>query len=444
MPALPGRSTIEVFPMLAANVLRNMDNERRLQKTDSATGDEALPERTVWNVATLGIDERMRNALELFLKSKMNGRFALSTAAKSDLSIIDVDSYGSRDLVQKQLTASSSQHPVIMLSLKELETKGSTYFVRKPLRPQELVSALMDATSHINTREAAPSSPAQTRATTPRPRPLDMPTTDEESQIKVSGPVAAYPSPEPHHDTKPSRSLGEAASRLSEYQPHHFIGSTPDLDPSNAKQVAKASYDMDDFLIGKLVYTLRLANRANRAARLIFDHGTITLIPQTNQAVLDIPQNHLRTLAAIPVGDMDVDVHMVDLFDLSLLSPHRVWRLDSLLWLSALLASRGRVPLNTFLEAEVSLKQWPNLTRLAVFPNAVRITALLSQKPISLIDAAKALEIPQRFVFAYYSAAVALDLVSVNAKSGKKQSVKDTKTSKNRSLFKRILSHLRN
>lgn len=50
------------------------------------------------------------------------------------------------------------------------------------------------------------------------------------------------------------------------------------------------------------------------------------------------------------------------------------------------------------------------MTRLLLFPNAMRIAALWIAQPISLLETARHLRISQRFVFSFYSAAVAIGL----------------------------------
>jgi hypothetical protein len=85
--------------------------------------------------------------------------------------------------------------------------------------------------------------------------------------------------------------------------------------------------------------------------------------------------------------------------------------LEALEWDVALWASRGRLPRGTHLDHPVRLRCWPNLTRLAVPPEAMRIAGLWSRGSISLRDTVRVLGIPQRYVFAFYSACQALGLV---------------------------------
>ena len=85
---------------------------------------------------------------------------------------------------------------------------------------------------------------------------------------------------------------------------------------------------------------------------------------------------------------------------------------------------------------------WPNFTRLIVTPYALKISALWIAQPHSLLTTAQVLNIPQRYVFAFYSAAHALKLAFVDRRTTPR-AAKLTPNEK-RSLFQRILARLRN
>ena len=84
--------------------------------------------------------------------------------------------------------------------------------------------------------------------------------------------------------------------------------------------------------------------------------------------------------------------------------------METLLWKIALWTAHGRLPAGTPLNKRVVLIQWPNLSRLPMPPYALQIAALWQQQPCSLLETAKHFAIPQRYVFAFYSATHALHL----------------------------------
>lgn len=78
---------------------------------------------------------------------------------------------------------------------------------------------------------------------------------------------------------------------------------------------------------------------------------------------------------------------------------------DELLWQLAFKLSAGRLINGCRKEDIVYLAQWPNFTRVARTPNALKIAALLSARPIHLDIAARLLAVPVEEIYQFYSAA---------------------------------------
>ncbi len=90
---------------------------------------------------------------------------------------------------------------------------------------------------------------------------------------------------------------------------------------------------------------------------------------------------------------------------------------DAFLWQAALWTYRGRLPAGTVPTQKIYLDHWPNLTRLAEVPHGLRIAALLCRQPMTLGFTAETLRIPQRYVFAFYSAAHTIGLAGTAKRS---------------------------
>ena len=118
------------------------------------------------------------------------------------------------------------------------------------------------------------------------------------------------------------------------------------------------------------------------------------------------------------------------------------WDMENFVWLVALWSSRGRITKETSLSTPVALMQWPNLTRLASIPHAVRIAALLYEAPYSLVKTAQLLGIEQRYVFAFYSACKSIGLAKMSQRKVERPVVH--KHYENPSLLKKILGKLLN
>tara|TARA_R110000868_G_scaffold94448_9_gene260614 strand:+ start:33882 stop:34517 length:636 start_codon:yes stop_codon:yes gene_type:complete len=78
---------------------------------------------------------------------------------------------------------------------------------------------------------------------------------------------------------------------------------------------------------------------------------------------------------------------------------------DELLWQAGCRLSRGRLLTGCSSHDIAFLVQWPNFTRVHRSPNALRIAALWSGRPVALDVTARLLNIPLTEVYQFYSAA---------------------------------------
>lgn len=76
-----------------------------------------------------------------------------------------------------------------------------------------------------------------------------------------------------------------------------------------------------------------------------------------------------------------------------------------LLWSLAIAESRGQLLPGCRRDDVVHLTRWPNFTRLPTTENSLRIAALLTARPTSLVLASRILDIDESEVFSFYSAA---------------------------------------
>lgn len=89
--------------------------------------------------------------------------------------------------------------------------------------------------------------------------------------------------------------------------------------------------------------------------------------------------------------------------------------LADLLWTSAYHASNGRLLAGCSKYDVIKLLHWPNLSRLPLTPNTMRLCAFLSRRPSAIHLARKLLGVDEEEAYCFYSAALsagALELVS--------------------------------
>lgn len=391
-----------------------------------------------------GLDEHATNALRLLFLGPYENRCILTREKSADVAIFDIDSVnGSRQLIE--FRQSHPDKPTIVLSMTNPDIED-VLFVNKPILPSELISVL-DKVKGLRLRKSTVSPieaiPAINTAQD------DEPASGEQKEIH-NNTAAVRLSQDETPDTKTSYSraatlLGSARSQnLPLY--HQSVKSTQD-----SNQLFKAYYRPQDFLQGHLQEACRLAFKKGLPVRVEGVWRPITILPDTNQIVVEENDKHLRAICFLPQRrkepewrrDVTVTVLKEHPFNLDQeeLSAQAI---DALIWKLAVWTSKGRVPEGTMLDTPVHLRRWPNLTRLLPIPHSLRIAALwMEYLPCSLLETASVLRIPQEYVFTFYSALLSLELIETDVNS-------DNTTSSNnavqqhhqRSLLKRIMNRL--
>ena len=118
-----------------------------------------------------------------------------------------------------------------------------------------------------------------------------------------------------------------------------------------------------------------------------------------------------------PVSDFEV-VTLNERKDAHLSTQPPSGKIRELLWTAAFHASQGRLDkyrsdnAATHILDVISFTHWPNLTRLPVSPNTMRICALLTRHPTSIGMIARKLRINQEEAYQVYSAASSYGIVN--------------------------------
>lgn len=208
-----------------------------------------------------------------------------------------------------------------------------------------------------------------------------------------------------------------AAEAMERRAIHKYCGNTPDCDVTDPVQLEKAYYDPHRYLQGRFHNAL-IKTQAVGGARITSGWGEVIILLESSQVMLKLSDRQLRPLCVVPLAEANADVSALAPQEAETLRSHvsysDSWQpLKPLLWKVALWTSRGRIPLGVPLDRPVCLKHWPNFTRLLPTPHAIRIAALWAAQPCSLMGTVSALQIPQRYVFAFFSAAQSSGLVEL-------------------------------
>lgn len=399
-------------------------------------------------VCALGFDARSFTALQLFFRSKCGEKVILVGDDEADLGIIDLDSFNAGKILAQQQT----QHPeriLILLSLEAQEKQiSNAIYLKKPVQIQYMLDALDTARSRLlNSSVAAPPNPTVTKGD--KVYDIDKKITDELVTPKAA--MRVFVAPE-----EKAKSTVQAATLLDERGFGEYIGSLKDIDPTDPTEVRAAQYDPKRYLQGYLQSAYKTAMHRQSALCLNTGWKPITILPQTKEVLVDADDQQLRSFCLVPVhsiSDLDFTDATAGIMTISAVNPDSLnenkhgadnrQRMDTLMWKVALWTSAGRIPEDIDLHRPVYLRNWPNLTRLLVFPNAMRIAALLSEQPRSLLDIADTLQIRQQYVFAFFSAARALGLADQATRQSENLiAPPPVEPRKNAGVLKKILQRL--
>ncbi len=119
------------------------------------------------------------------------------------------------------------------------------------------------------------------------------------------------------------------------------------------------------------------------------------------------------------------------------------YTLDTILWLTALHASHGRLIDNQSKQALVRLKQWPNFAILPHQPAQMNLAAFMLKKTADLSEVAEKTQLPPATVIDFFNACKVLGLVIVEATQTEKTIEKKDLSEQKRNLLRTILARLR-
>jgi hypothetical protein len=88
-------------------------------------------------------------------------------------------------------------------------------------------------------------------------------------------------------------------------------------------------------------------------------------------------------------------------------------RPQTLAWQLAIWTCQGRLMRGISADTPIRLRFWPNLTRLAPIPEAMRITAFLTRTPVNLKLITRLLKVPPEHLFNYLAAAYGIGILDI-------------------------------
>ncbi|MEW5838522.1 MAG: hypothetical protein AB1717_06785 [Pseudomonadota bacterium] len=396
------------------------------------------PKNPPLKVSLIGMSEKALQLFAMFLDGPVRGSCKVVDDGSHEAVIIDLDGVESPRLWLDMRR--KFQGPVIVLSVTE-KNLNHAFWVSKPVKDDVFLGAV------TKVREALKNPPKQVAPSQePSPR---------------SGVGSAMQSPSaPKIETRPQPTEAVAESKTNTSPAAQLMSEEMDERSQNCcGQLEDAAYRSGDpsalffdpnvTLLGVFRDAMRLTREGGIAK--IERPGAHPIFVSAGRKFTStpMPEAYLRAVCARNISDSPLSVNLIEIEpkDIGVSEDPRLRRLDNMLWKISLWSSRGRVPHGTSLSAPVRLRRWPNIPRLMTVPHGMRIAALWVTQPSGLLDTAQKLEIPYRFVFAFYCACQSFDLTEQLTASSPEPAIASGATAQpanqeKRGLFGRLLKKL--
>ncbi len=403
-----------------------------------------------FNVLTLAVNNRMRNVLELFFEHHCDGLYQLTANKEyADLIIGDLDDYNEHyslnDLVSKY-----ADIPIIVFSINEIdkqlaEDNHHIFFLKKPIVLLQLKDTLTQCNQIISHKKSG--------------NHIKQP-----NQKAKQSTVSALATHHLSDDNKPAKPIKQkpdiALAELTNKSPeavnpeHH----TPVADEKTADVLLVPHADPQKEDTPDVQVKSNTDVEANSKKNLPFIGIRDDIDLEDNEMIKKncfhigpdgrfikspTPSSKRKAVASYYFKDMEIQ-EQESTIDWDEIKGELI-QSDALLWELSLWAARGRLPADTDLNQPVKLKHWPNITQYMAFPNAVKMAAAWSKHTLSIKEIADKLKIPQRYVFSFYVASQAIDVLDFNQEAAPpihKTEAETKAAGKKVGIFRRILAHI--
>ncbi len=330
-------------------------------------------------VRSFGMDTRKEAVFRMAFKMHTRRQYQLLESGDdrvAHLSIVDIDGPGGTELA-RNLHQSEPEQRILVTTIA---SPADCIFpiLQKPVRMETLFPALEALL--LDTPRTAEKQDTNVKPIRPD---IAVPVTSLHTQ-------QASPSPAPQNAPEVPVAPSKPAPVLRPEEVQYF---NPDEGFLGLLKIAQRDHGISIISDQNQRAIVRLDPSADQAAALIDDEQL--------QQLCHVSAGHLQ-MRAPRDGDSGQDGSL------------RHMSLQSLLWQVAAWTANGRLNQKLPLNAPVQLKQWPNLTRLPMLPDALRLAAFLARSPASPALTVKMLRIEPRDLFNFLAAADSLELLRYN------------------------------
>ncbi len=384
-------------------------------------------------VATYGLDNRSKKMLALTFDKCYRGLIELvDSDDAADALLIDLDCEDADALLKNHLHA---KKPVIVMSIRHASIEDTVY-IRKPVNIPVLLEAVRElilgvSSEEINKKLPSPLKPIAAKSVKIGTKPQAK---KPASNIKAT-----------------AKNIKTTANALNERVEDNTLAALV-MKRSGVSNFAGLYYKQNDYALGCLLRAAELARSQSACVKLIcWNKYFIVFNPVRNEEILtNLSDGLIRSLGVVRTTgeELCIESNVMTAEEFSALlkdnaGSMKLFSAQAFIWKLTLLTARGRVPEGIDLMQPVFLQHWPNMTRLEPVPHGLRIAALWSVQPRSLLSMFAVLGIPFDHILNLYSAANAIGLAGqANRKPDALIDPDEPKEHHHRGLFSSLLHKL--
>ncbi len=307
-------------------------------------------------VLLLGMDEKKAAIYKMAFRMYSGVKFEIVSSDDARLVIVDIDNVDGEQLWQDALEKyPDAAHVLCSISAPIFEVA----YLPKPIKVETLFPVLVAALNH---------------QTTHKPTEQDLADYDE-----AKNKTHTY-----------FRDVGEDddAERVFEEK----------------EDVTIHFFDPMQSLLGYLM----TACKENKAAALLYEGKPVVMtFPDINKVLLAMPPQQIREICQL--DNPEVSVRYI--------ADNPEWKqratedFDACIWQFSIWTTQGRLIKNVMPSTLLYLKRWPNFTRLAHTPNALRLAAFLVKAPASVNVLYKILQVELNDILTFVTASYCIGLL---------------------------------
>ena len=367
------------------------------------------------------LDGITKNTLQFFFGSNLCTHAELNQQEQhAELLILDYDRGINNDAIQNLMN--NKQYAIVLhLGNEDAFCSNNIYWLQKPIQPGQLKKCIVEIYEKFNKKNQFYNNKVSDEATT-------ITNAIRNTKAENHSHLFSAVHEETDHD------------KQSRYKSHKFVGSNHDINPNNASDLSLIYLTPNKYLFHHLAKSVRIGKLKQSNVEITTSFGRILYNLKEGQFHFDFEQDTLKNKMANPLFTRTVIDLVGSIKDMPLKN-HHIIGANKFIWESAILASKGRIPIGSNVLNNVNMSSWPNLSELTIFRYAIKIIAAWSKHRMSMIDTATHLNIPQRYVFTVFCAMQAVN----HANIGKNvSSFELNQPTKKKSIFAKILSHIFN